>query len=94
MLANLSIQVIPINQENAYGIIDEALKVIKESGIKHIVGPFSTSLEGELETLMALVDQVRKTCLEAGAIELILNIQIHLHKNKDASFEDKIEQWA
>jgi len=93
MLANLSLQVIPINQENAYGVIDEALTIIKASGIKHIVGPFSTSLEGELDTLMDLVDQVRKTCFKAGANELILNIQIHLHKNKNATFEDKIEKW-
>lgn len=93
MLANLSLQVIPINQENAYGVIDEALKVIKESGIKHIVGPFSTSLEGELDSLMNLVDQIRKTCFKVGANELILNIQIHLHKDKDATFEDKIDQW-
>ena len=94
MLANLSLQVIPINQENAYPIIDEALSLIKASGIKHIVGPFSTSLEGELDVLMNLVDQVRKVCLKAGANELILNIQIHLHKDKDATFEDKIEKWT
>jgi len=42
---------------------------------------------------MDLVDQVRKTCFKAGANELILNIQIHLHKNKNATFEDKIEKW-
>ncbi len=94
MLANLSLQVIPINQENAYGVIDQALLLIKKSGIKHIVGPFSTSLEGELDVLMNLVDQIRKTCFEAGANELILNMQLHLHKNKDASFEDKIQRWT
>lgn len=94
MLANLSLQVIPINQENAYGVIDQALLLIKKSGIKHIVGPFSTSLEGELDALMNLVDQIRKTCFEAGANELILNMQLHLHKNKDASFEDKIQRWT
>lgn len=94
MLANLSLQVIPINQENAYGVIDQALLLIKKSGIKHIVGPFSTSLEGELDALMNLVDQIRKTCFEAGANELILNMQLHLHKTKDASFEDKIQRWT
>ena len=94
MKANLSLQVIPIKQENPYPVIDQALQIIKDSKIKHIVGPFSTSLEGELPVLMALIDQIKDTCLQACTGELILNIQIHLKKDQDVTFEQKIGAWA
>lgn len=91
--ANLSLQVVPINEENAYPIIDEAIKVIQNSGIRHEVQPFSTILEGELSRLIEVVLTAKDAALNAGAKELILNIQIHLKKDKSVTFEDKTEKF-
>ena len=35
----------------------------------------------------------KDAAFQAGAQELILNIQIHLKKDKDVSFEEKIEKF-
>ena len=90
---NLSLQVVPINEENSYPIIDEAIAVIQTSGVKHIVNPFATVLEGELSELLNIVINAKDAALNAGAEELLLNIQIHLKKDKSVSFEDKTDKY-
>lgn len=86
---NLSLQVVPINIENAYPIIDEAIYAIQKSGVKHEVQPFATLMEGELDTLLEAVKQAKDAALTAGAGELILNIQVHLKKDRDVALEEK-----
>lgn len=88
-LVNLSLQVVPINSLNAYPIIDKAIEVIQQSGIKHEVQPFATIMEGELNELLQIVAKAKEAALQAGGEELLLNIQIHLKKDKHVSFESK-----
>ena len=90
---NLSLQVAPVNTENSYAIIDEAIRVIQASGVKHEVQPFSTIMEGELERLLAIVLEAKEAAFRAGAEELLLNLQIHLKKDEDVSFEDKTGKY-
>lgn len=91
--ANLSLQVIPVNEANAYPIIDEAIRVVQESGVKYKVQPFSTIMEGELSRLLEIVVAAKEAAMNAGGDELVLNIQVHLKKNQDVRFEDKIEKF-
>ncbi len=86
---NLSLQVIPINEADAYPIIDKAIEVIQASGLKYEVQAFATILEGPLDQVLAVAVAAKEAALAAGAQELVLNIQIHLKKDKDVSFEDK-----
>ncbi len=88
---NLSLQVVPINTTDSYPIIDRAIEAIGASGARHIVGPFSTSMEGPLEALLEVVEKAKNASLTAGASELVLNIQIHLKKNEDVVMQDKIK---
>ena len=86
---NLSLQVIPINEAKAYPIIDKAIEIIQVSGLKYEVQPFATILEGTLEEVLVVALAAKEAALKAGAQELVLNIQIHLKKDQDVSFEDK-----
>lgn len=90
---NLSLQVAPINTENSYPIIDEAIRVIQASGVKHEVQPFSTVMEGELQALLAIVLEAKDAAFRAGAEELLLNIQIHLKRDGSVSFEQKTGKY-
>lgn len=92
--ANLSIQVIPINTTEAYPMIEAAIKVIQASGLRYEVQPFATIVEGELEALMELALKAKQAALDAGADELILNMQIHLKKDADVSFEEKRGKYS
>lgn len=86
---NLSLQVVPINTTDSYPIIDQAIEVIQASGVKHIVGPFSTSMEGSLSEILAVVERAKNASLEAGAGELVLNIQVHLKAGEGVFMEEK-----
>lgn len=90
---NLSLQVVPINTEEAYPIIDEAIYAIQRSGVKHEVQPFATLMEGELPLLWQAVLDAKEAALAAGAEELVLNIQVHLKKDKDVALTDKTEKF-
>lgn len=91
--ANLSLQVVPINEKNTYPIIDEAIKVIQNSGTRYQVQAFSTIMEGELSRLLEVVLEAKEAAFMAGANELILNIQVHLKKEESVSFEDKTAKF-
>lgn len=90
---NLSLQVIPINTTDAYSAIDEAIYVIQRSGLKYEVQPFATLLEGPLPKLLEVVQEAKEAALAAGAEELVLNIQIHLKKEKDVALEEKTSKF-
>jgi len=92
-LVNLSLQVVPINEQNAYPIIDEAIRVIQASGVKYEVQPFSTIMEGEWSQLLKIVEQAKEAVFKAGGDELIFNIQIHMKRDKSVSFEEKTEKF-
>ncbi len=90
---NLSFQLVPVNEKNAYPIIDEAIAVIQASGVRYKVTPFATILEGELSELLQIVIEAKEAALTAGAEELLLNIQIHLKKGESVAFEDKTRKF-
>ncbi len=47
-LINASLQVLPIVKDrHPYEWVDEAIEIIKKSGIKFEVGPFATVIEGK-----------------------------------------------
>lgn len=91
--ANLSLQVVPINTPNAYPIIDQAIHTIQQSGVKHEVQAFATLMEGELAELVKVTMQAKDAALEAGANELILNIQIHLKKDSSVTLAEKVVKF-
>ena len=90
---NLSLQVIPLNTEAAYPIIDRAFESIQASGVRCEVQPFATLLEGDWDRLMASVEGAKDAALAAGAEELLLNVQIHLKKDADVHWEDKTAKY-
>ncbi len=93
MIVNLSLQIIPVNSADAYPIIDAAIKVVQESDLKYEVQPFATLLEGPLNEVMEVAMRAKDAALEAGGEELVINIQLHLKKDKDVHFEDKTQKF-
>lgn len=91
---NLSLQVVPINEANAYPLIDEAIRVIQTSGLRYEVHPFATIVEGTFEEALAVVAAAKEAVLAKGASEVLLNIQLHLKKGKDVAFEDKTKKFS
>ena len=63
---NLAIQVLPFSEsEDKYVIIDKAIAVIAESGLKYVVCPFETVVEGTYDEVMEVVQDIKHSCLLA-----------------------------
>jgi len=46
MLCNVSLQVLPsVPDEQLYPVVDQVIELIKESGVKYVVGPMETTME-------------------------------------------------
>jgi uncharacterized protein YqgV (UPF0045/DUF77 family) len=91
---NVAIQLLPTKTSvDKLELIDKAILLIQQSGLKHIVCPFETVIEGSYEAIFKLVNDIRKQSIENGCEELIINIKIHAGA-KDLFFEDKLIKYS
>lgn len=76
--ALVSIQMIPKLKEggDTYSLVDEAIKVIQESGVKYQVNPLETTMEGDLTELLQVVEKMNKRMVELGSNGVISQIKI------------------
>lgn len=92
MQINAAIQLLPFgNDAQKYGIIDEAIALIQQSGLKHLVCPFETVVEGEYEEIFALVEKIRTQSLKR-CDDVLINLKIHA-ANRDLKIADKLEKY-
>jgi len=87
---NASIQIVPVvTDRHPYEWVDEAIDVIRRSGVKYEVGPFATVLEGEYASVMKVVDQVNEYLFEKGCAEWISQLQLQVRSGGDITGEEK-----
>ncbi len=93
---NLAIQVLPLNMEQAEAIriIDVAIARIQQSGLKHVVCPFETVIEGYYPDVMKLLDDIQDDCYMAGAETLIINMKLHRSAVKDLHISEKTGKYS
>lgn len=93
-IINVAVQVLPKSDNgNEIEIIDEAIKVVIDSGIKYQVCPFETVMEGEYDQLLAIVKDMQAACYKAGAKQVIVNLKIQNAFDHDVSIEEKLEKY-
>jgi uncharacterized protein YqgV (UPF0045/DUF77 family) len=59
-----------------YPVVDEAIAVIKASGVTHEVTPMETVMQGNLDTLLEVVKAAHRRCLAAGADKVLTIVKI------------------
>ena len=88
---NIALQVLPKSKtKETYDLVDDAIKVIQDSGLKYQVCPFETAIEGPYDQIMSLVEKVQEVCFEKGAEELMVYIKIQTRKNSRVTIEEKM----
>lgn len=75
----MSIQIIPsVNpSKNKYDFVDAAIKVIEEAGIKYEVHPLETTMEGELQDLLQVIQKMNDKLVNMGAESIISQVKIY-----------------
>ena len=62
---NLGIQIVPKSKsKDTYALVDKAIEVIQQSGVKYEVTPFETVMEGPQDTLMEVAKRRKKLSLK------------------------------
>ena len=90
---NIAVQVLPSSKTiHPYTLVDAAIAVIAASGLKYMVTPFETVMEGSYDEIMEVVKQAQEACYEAGAESLMTYIKIQ-SSTEDVSTEDKMEKY-
>lgn len=87
---NASIQIVPVlTDKHPYAWVDEAIEVIKASGITYEVGPFATVLEGDYAAVMAVIHAVNEYLCNKGCAEWITNLQIQIRSAGPITGDEK-----
>jgi uncharacterized protein (TIGR00106 family) len=93
-IVNIALQILPSSaKKHPYAVVDEAIKVIANSGLKYKVTPFETVIEGAYEDVMYVAKQAQEACYKAGADSLMTYIKIQSSRKTDVSIEDKMEKY-
>jgi len=88
---NAAIQLLPLStQIDKYKIIDEAIALIKNSGLNYVVCPFETVVEGEFTQVMELIEEIKNCALQGNSEEIIINLKLHCNSKKSLFIDDKI----
>lgn len=90
--ALVSIQIIPKtkNGEDTIPYIDEAIKVITDSGVKYQVNPLETTMEGDLTELLMIVEKMNKKMIELNCPSVISQIKVFY--NPDGASMDQLTE--
>lgn len=91
---NVALQVLPTSDtKHPYALVDEAIAVLRDSGLRCRVCPFETVIEGPYDRVMELVKQAQEACYRAGADKLMTYIKIQSARDEDVCIEDKMAQY-
>ncbi len=85
-----SLQIVPKAEGiDTYSLVDKAIEIIQSSGLKYMVTPMETVIEGPYQAIQKIADDAQKACLDAGAEEVLVFIKMHYRKNSDVTMEEK-----
>lgn len=91
---NVAIQVLPRSAKmGTYELVDKAIEIIQQSGLKYRVCPFETVVEGYYDEIMNLLKEVHEVIYANGAEEMITNVKIQTRYNQDVHIEDKMNKY-
>lgn len=92
-ISNVGLQILPFSKEkDTYDLVDEAIKVIQQSGVNYEVTALETILEGELDELLDVVKKTVYATVEAGADEVAAEVKIHF-RPQGTSIEEKVGKY-
>jgi len=90
---NIALQILPSSKTiHPYKLVDKAIEVIANSGLKYRVTPFETVMEGNYDRIMEVVKLAQQACYQAGAESLMTYVKIQ-SSTGNVSIEDKMEKY-
>ncbi|WP_208590612.1 MTH1187 family thiamine-binding protein [Gracilibacillus suaedae] len=93
--ALVSIQIIPKTPkgEDSIPFVDEAIKIIEESGVKYQVNPLETTMEGDLAALLSVIENMNQRMHELDCPSVISQVKIYSQKDHEASMSELTKKY-
>lgn len=75
----MSIQIIPKtpNNEDVIPYVDEAIKVIQDSGLQYRVGPLDTTVQGDMNECLILIQKLNDRMVEIEVPSTISQVKFY-----------------
>ena len=92
---SIAIQVLPdvSDLKKVCAIVDEVIAYIESTGCHYVVGPFETVVEGDFESLMAIVKRCQEIPIEQGAPSTKAYIKIFYNPAGVLTINEKIDKY-
>lgn len=91
-IINVSVQVLPLT-ENVYPIVDRAIAMIQQSGVKHEVGPMETTMEGTLDELLEVAKAAHLACFDEDGVQQVVTYIKIADARVGTSIEEKTGKY-
>ncbi|AEJ62222.1 protein of unknown function DUF77 [Spirochaeta thermophila DSM 6578] len=90
---HVSLQILPmVERDRLYQVVDRVIEYIRSSGVRYVVGPMETTMEGEMDELLDIVKEAHRICEQEGAWRVAAVIKID-YVPEGVSFEEKLEKY-
>jgi len=89
---SLAIQVLPMgmgSKQELYRAVDLAIEVIKGSGVRYEVGPFETTMEGDLDKLWDIAYRAHRAVKDSGIVSVMTYVKMS-ESDDPSSIEEKV----
>ncbi|MDO5047307.1 MAG: thiamine-binding protein [Anaerococcus sp.] len=96
MNCQLAIQCLPkvANHKDLVRIVDEVISYIDSTGLSYLVGPFETTVEGDLDDLMDVIKFSQIKAIKAGASSVSTYIKlVYSEKDHILTSDEKISKY-
>ena len=87
----VSVQIIPKGKD-VISLVDEAIAIIDQSGVKYEVHPLETTMEGELSELLKIIEKMNERMIELGSSNVITQVKI-LYQPEGITLETLTEKY-
>ena len=93
-MAIVAVSIAPIGEGTSVSrYVAAALRVVQgETRVRHRLDPMFTTLEGDLGTILALVQRMQEAVFAAGAQRVSTVVKIDERRDKPAAMEDKVRE--
>lgn len=92
-IVNLSLQVLPVVPDaRIYPVVDKVIEYIASTGVKYVVGPMETTMEGDFDILLQIVKKAQEICTNEGAERVVSVVKID-YKVEGVTIDEKIHKY-
>jgi len=93
--ALVSIQILPRtpNGNSVVPYVDRAIDIIQASGVRYVVGPLETTMEGDLSELLDIVKAMNDEMIRLGAPSVLSQVKISYNPTDGASIDRLIAKY-